>query len=45
MYSLCAAVEEDNRKCPVGVQLIKTLFTRSVTERLCENMEMYGRKI
>ena len=45
MYSLCAAVEEDSRKCPVGVQLIKTLFTRSVTERLCENMEMYRRRI
>ena len=45
MYSLCAAVEEDSRKCPVGVQLIKTLFTRSATEELCENMEMYRRRI
>lgn len=45
MYSLCAAVEEDSRKCPVGVQLIKTLFTRLVTEELCENMKMYRRRI
>mgnify|MGYP001649720992 FL=1 len=45
MYSLCAAVEEGSRKCPVGVQLIKTLFTRSATEELCENMEMYRRRI
>ena len=32
MYSLCAAVEEDSRKCPVGVQL-KKLFLQGQPQK------------